>query len=136
VVPAADAISRPQNTLPRRAVNLAGTIIVARNHAGTKPASRIPAQLRSFCSERHQRGADRSSGESLAKYRGKPAAAPMVEHEAHDQQPEAEEATPRALAPRHSPPPQAVPTFRAGSRAAFLAGFSPMAVPKQKRRPR
>src|SRR6267142_2827485 len=37
-------------------------------------------------------------GESLAKYRGKPAAAPapMVEHEAHDQQPEAEEATPRA----------------------------------------
>ncbi len=37
-------------------------------------------------------------GESLAKYRGKPAAAPapMVEHEAHDQQPEAEEVTPRA----------------------------------------
>src|SRR6266478_2444736 len=37
-------------------------------------------------------------GESLAKYRGKPAAAPapMVEHEAHDQQPEAEEITPRA----------------------------------------
>src|SRR5882762_3967425 len=33
-----------------------------------------------------------------SKYRGKPAAAPapMVEHEAHDQQPEAEEATPRA----------------------------------------
>src|SRR6266403_3801640 len=39
-------------------------------------------------------------GESLAKYRGKPAAAPapapMVEHEPHDQQPEAEETTPRA----------------------------------------
>jgi ribonuclease G len=39
-------------------------------------------------------------GESLAKYRSKPAAvpapAPMVEHEAHDQQPEAEEITPRA----------------------------------------
>src|SRR5882724_2847043 len=37
-------------------------------------------------------------GESLAKYRGKPTAAPapMVEHEAHDQQPEAEEITPRA----------------------------------------
>src|SRR6266403_433159 len=36
-------------------------------------------------------------GESLAKYRGKPAAAPapMIEHEAHDQQPEAEETTPR-----------------------------------------
>src|SRR6266478_2528432 len=38
-------------------------------------------------------------GESLAKYRGKPAAAPapapMVEHAAHDQQPEAEEITPR-----------------------------------------
>jgi Rne/Rng family ribonuclease len=39
-------------------------------------------------------------GESLAKYRGKPAAAPapasMVEHEAHDRQPEAEEIAPRA----------------------------------------
>ncbi len=38
-------------------------------------------------------------GESLAKYRGKlaaaPAPAPMIEYEAHDQQPEAEETTPR-----------------------------------------
>src|SRR6266851_4223138 len=36
-------------------------------------------------------------GESLAKYRGKLAAAPapMIEYEAHDQQPEAEETTPR-----------------------------------------
>jgi hypothetical protein len=39
-------------------------------------------------------------GESLAKYRDKPVAAPapspVVEHETHDQQPEAEEITPRA----------------------------------------
>ena len=42
VVPAADAISRPQNTLPRRAVNLAGTIVVARNHAGTKTGVKNP----------------------------------------------------------------------------------------------
>src|SRR5882762_1350114 len=42
VVPAADAISRPQNTLRRRAVNLAGTIIVAHNHAGTTTGVKTP----------------------------------------------------------------------------------------------
>jgi len=41
-VPASDAISRPQNTLRRRAVNLAGTIIVAHNHAGTTTGVKTP----------------------------------------------------------------------------------------------
>jgi hypothetical protein len=40
--PAADAISRLQNTRPHRAVNPVGTRIVARNLAGTTAGDRMP----------------------------------------------------------------------------------------------
>ena len=40
--PAADAISRPQNTPRRRAVNLAATTIAEASHAGTTTGVKTP----------------------------------------------------------------------------------------------
>jgi len=40
--PAADAISRPQNTLRRRAVNRAATTIAEASHAGTTTGVKTP----------------------------------------------------------------------------------------------
>ena len=65
-------------------------------------------------------------GESLAKYRGKPAAAPAqapaIEHEAHDQKPEAEEIAPQAagnLAPA-APSGSSVPRRFSGGLPRWL----------------
>src|SRR6266403_2738355 len=141
VVPAEDAISRPQNTLRRRAVNLAAMIIVARNHAGTTTGVKNPraAQVRLL------RATPTRRRSFFPAKRSQNIAASSPRHQ-HPQRwlstklmissLKRRKLRPGRLAPRHPPPPQAVPTFRAGSRAAFLAGFSPMAVPKQKRRPR
>src|SRR6266478_6203372 len=140
LVPAADAISRPQNTLPRRAVNLAGTIIVARNHAGTKTGVKNPRAAPVLL----LRATPTRSRSFFPANRSQNIAASLQRHQRRHRwlstnlmisSLKRRKLRPGRLAPRHSPPPQAVPTFPAGSRAAFPAGSWPMAVPKQKRRP-
>src|SRR5882724_12202580 len=138
VAPAADAISRPQNTLRRRAMNLAATTIAEASHAGTTTGVKTPraapvlllpwtpTRSRSFFPANRSQNIAASPQRHRRQWLStKRMISSLKRRKLRRGQ----------LATWHSPPPQAAPTFPAGSRAAFPAGCWPMAAPKAKQRP-
>src|SRR5712664_1899854 len=135
---AEDVISRPQNTLRRRAVNRAATTIAEASHAVTTTDVKTPrtapvpllrqTPTRSpsfFPANRSQNIAASPQRHRRQWLSTKRMISSLKRRKLRRGQ----------LATWHPPPPQAAPTFPAGSRVAFPAGCWPMPALKVKQPP-